>query len=188
MVWYCSSTTQAVASTFGSSWISLQSSEGFYFHKYKRRHCPANQVSSFSCTKLPTSYAALDLLLNLTQQQSKCFMGEAPPSLAFSSQQAGRFSSFMRVIKWTQTLSRCETTQKISQLLPLGTFLVLCCSNVPCCVTAATYELFHRLLASVHSRGVSIYIAVWWWQWPDGPKRLPPLLKAISLQWRQNPG
>lgn len=47
------------------------------------------------------------------------------------------------------------------------------------------WTLFHQLTASVHSRGVSIYIAVWWWRWPDRPKRLPPLLKAISLQRSQ---
>lgn len=48
--------------------ISLQSSVWFYFQHYKRWHCPANQLSRFSCTKLSSSYSRSDLLLHLTKK------------------------------------------------------------------------------------------------------------------------
>lgn len=160
--------------------VSLQSSVGFYFQKYKRWHCPANQISNFSHTKLLSPITVFRVFPPFKQNSRVSWMKHP---LHFSSPWSVRVSCSMQVTKWTQTLGSCITKQKTSQLFPLGTFLVLRCSNVPCCLTVATYELsFTNSQTLFIQGGFSIYIAVWWWQWPDRPKTLPTLLKAISLQ------
>lgn len=109
-------------------------------------------------------------------------MGAASPSLASSSELHRRFSSFIQVIKWTQT-EQLHNQMKNFTAVSSGNILISVLFRCPLLSNCGNlWTLFHHLPVSAHSRRVSIYIAVWWWQWPDRPKRLSPLPKPVSLQ------
>lgn len=168
--------------------VSLQSSGGFYFQKYKRWHCPANQIPSFSRTKLPSSYAVLDFLLHLTQNSRASASWWSIPFTCLFLLAIWEVLQFYATDQVNTNSEQLHNQMKNFTAVSSGNILgsvLFECPLLPNC--GNLWTLFHQLPVSVHSRGVSIYIAVWWWQWPDRPQRLPPLLKAISLQRCQKP-
>lgn len=99
------------------------------------------KLSRFSCIKLPSSYSVSDFLLHLTHKSKEStswaqHLLHLPLPLSYTGGSPALF-------KWSSEhkLSSCITKWKISQLFPLGTFSFLCCSDVLCCLTVATYEL-----------------------------------------------
>lgn len=180
--WYYSSTSQMPEQKpprSASLWICfLVIFSRLLFSEIQKMALP-----SFSHKKLLSSYAVLDFLLHLTQNsRASASWWSIPFTCLFLSaiwEVLQVFSSDQVNTNSEQLRSQMNNFTAVSSGNILGSVLFKCpllsnCGNL--------WTLFHQLPASVHSRGVSIYIAVWWWQWPDRPKRLPPLRKAISLQ------